>query len=168
MNTTMIFNFKQPYLPSHQDNQENNMAFVNETLTEQDKAWFASFNFQSEFSREPVPVPRKWTIDHENEAVLIVLEGQGADGYDVPPLFLTLIWKGTVVKIEAYNKGTGNFKTGTEEWWRVTEIRCPKILEVESSTVLQLIQEGLDALGSGHRRDVVKAVHIQLPTPKFA
>jgi len=27
--------------------QKHNMAFVNETLTEQDKVWFASFKFQS-------------------------------------------------------------------------------------------------------------------------
>ena len=55
------------------------MAFINETLTEQDKAWFASFNFQSVFTRDLVPVPRKWTIDRERDAVLIGLEGQGTD-----------------------------------------------------------------------------------------
>ncbi|SBT04723.1 conserved hypothetical protein [Candidatus Accumulibacter aalborgensis] len=144
------------------------MAFVNETLTEQDKAWFATFNFRSVFStRDPIPAPRKWTIDRDRDAVLISLEGQGAEGYDVPPTFMVLIWSGQVIRIQAYNRGEGNFWDGTEEWWRLTYIGIPKTLAPQAATVLQLIQEALDAQGTAHRRDIVKAVHIQLPTPKF-
>ena len=143
------------------------MAFINETLTEQDKAWFASFNFQSVFTRDLVPVPRKWTIDRERDAVLIGLEGQGTEDRDVPPIFMVLIWAGQVIRIQAYNRGEGSFERGTEAWWRLTYIGIPKVLEAQAATILQLIQEALDAQGTGYRRDIVKAVHVQLPTPDF-
>jgi len=143
------------------------MAFVNEILTEQDKAWFASFNFQSVFTCDPVPIPRKWTIDHDRDAVLIDMEGQGTEGRDVPPTFMVLIWAGQVIRIQAYNRGEGSFERGTEEWWRLTYIGIPKVLEAQATTVLQLIHEALDAQGTNYRRDIVKAMHIQLPTPDF-
>ena len=55
------------------------MAFVNETLTEQDKEWFVGFRLESEFRKGAlVPSPTKWTIDKERFAVLVALEGQGA------------------------------------------------------------------------------------------
>ncbi len=144
------------------------MAFVNETLTEQDKEWFASFQLESEFRKGAlVPSPTKWTIDKERFAVLVALEGQGADGYDVPPLFLALFWQGKVIRIEAYTRGTGSYQTGTKKWWRVTNILIPKELQGQGDGVLQLIREALDAQGTGYRRDVVKAIHIELPNPRF-
>ena len=99
--------------------------------------------------------------------MLVELEGQGVDGYDVPPLFLALFWQGKVIRIEAYTRGTGSYQTGTEKWWRVTNIFIPKELQGQDDGVLQLIREALDAQGTGYRRDVVKAVHIDLPTPRF-
>ena len=145
------------------------MAFVNESLTEQDKAWFASFKFQSVFTRDLVPLPRKWTIDRDRDAVLIGLEGRGCEGRgdDIPPLFMVLIWASQVIRIQAYNRGEGSYERGTEEWWRLTYIGVQKILEPQVATVLQLIHEALDAQGTNFRRDMVKAVHIQLPTPEF-
>lgn len=143
------------------------MAFVNETLTEQDKAWFASFNFQSVFTRDLVPLPRKWTIDRERDAVLIGLEGQGYEGSDCPPIFMVLIWAGQVIRIHAYNRGEGSADRGTEKWWRLTYIGIPKALEAQTATVLQLIHEALDAQGTNFKRDIVKAMHIQLTTPTF-
>lgn len=144
------------------------MAFVNETLTEQDKAWFASFNFRSVFStRDPIPAPRKWTIDRDRDAVLIGLEGQGFEGRDVPPTFMVLIWAGQVIHIQAFSRGEGSNEKGTEKWWRLTHIGIPKALERQAETVLQLIREALDARSTGFRRDIVKAVHIQLSTPRF-
>ena len=144
------------------------MAFVNETLTEQDQAWFATFNFRSVFStRDPIPAPRKWTIDRDRDAVLISLEGQGAEGYDVPPTFMVLIWAGQIIHIQAYTRGEGSYERGSEEWWRLTYIGIPKALEAQAEMVLQLIREALDAQGTNYRRERVKAVHIQLPAPKF-
>ena len=145
------------------------MAFVNETLNEQDKAWFSSFYFESVFTytQDLVPVPRKWTIDRNRDAVLIDLEGQGYEGSDGPPTFMALIWEGKVIRIQAYNRGEGSYERGTEEWWRLTYIGIPKALEAQAETVLQLIREALDAQGTNFRRDMVKAVHIQLPTPEF-
>lgn len=144
------------------------MAFVNETLTEQDKGWFASFRLESEFRKgELLDAPDRWTADRDRDAFLVSLEGQGADGYDVPPQFLALFWQGLVIRIEAYTRGTGSYQVGTEKWWRVTQILVPKQFQNQRDLVLQLVREALDARGTNYRRDVVKAVHIDLPNPRF-
>jgi hypothetical protein len=144
------------------------MAFVNETLTEQDKEWFASFQLESVFRKgELFEAPNRWTVDRDRDAFLVSLEGQGADGYDVPPQFLALFWQGLVIRIEAYTKGTGSYQAGTEKWWRVTQVLIPKILQDQGDEVLHLIRGALDARGTNFRRDVVKAVHIELPNPRF-
>ncbi len=69
--------------------------------------------------------------------------------------------------VAAYNRGEGSADRGTEKWWRLTYIGIPKALEAQTATVLQLIHEALDAQGTNFKRDIVKAMHIQLTTPTF-
>ncbi len=55
------------------------MAFVNEELTKQDKAFIASFKFTRPIGQihDFAEIPSSWTVDRERNMFLICLGGQG-------------------------------------------------------------------------------------------
>jgi hypothetical protein len=156
-----IANFK------NQNWQENDMAFVNEAVPEDQKSIFdpkVFFNPNSAF-RGPIELYR-WTIDRERHVFLIRLGGGGPwEGGNAPKPkeYLALSWKGEVVKFEARVGASGN----PEAWvadWEVLVVQIPQALEVHRDMVLQLIGEGLNAMGNStcHREGATAVnVHFQ-------
>lgn len=52
--------------------------------------------------------------------------------------------------------------------WKITKIFAPECLLKDKNEMIDLIKEGLDAQGSGGRRDVVKKVNFDfIATPWF-
>jgi len=142
------------------------MAFVNETISEKDKARYDSFGFKSPFTDEPVPA-WKWTIDRERDIFLVPLGGRGLEASEIP-MYWILVWRGNVICFETYRRGRGNYQEGAELWWRITRISMPEKLRCDSEKAIEIIREALDAHGSGFKRDHVIKVHFEeIASPAF-
>ncbi|PKN89268.1 MAG: hypothetical protein CVU51_01060 [Deltaproteobacteria bacterium HGW-Deltaproteobacteria-1] len=144
------------------------MSFVNEVLSEKDKERFASYKIKSKLSSygDLVPIPAKWTIDRDYDAILIRLEGWGMrrTGQGIP-IFIALIWKDQLIRFEAFQEAGGNVEDGYEIWWEVTKVIIPKALEPETETILQLFSEALNVLGVAFAPAIV---HInEIPSPIY-
>lgn len=143
------------------------MGFVNESIAGKGLEQFLSYGFTSPVTGKPIP-PYKWTIDRDRDVFLLSLGGQGGRLPSDIPLFLVLVWKGQVIRIEGNNWGKGDFFKDAETWWKITRLSIPKALEPESETVIALLKEALTERGMIHERDAVKAVHIDLAVqPRF-
>ncbi|MBQ2144370.1 MAG: hypothetical protein II436_04570, partial [Oscillospiraceae bacterium] len=68
-----------------------------------------------------------WTIDHERDFQFFGMCGVGCDE-DHPPMYYCLVWKGIPIRIDTYERGTGNNTVGIREEWRITAILAPKKL----------------------------------------
>jgi hypothetical protein len=134
------------------------MAFVNEVISEADKSKYGAFNFKSPFTGDPVS-PRKWAIDRERDAFLVSLGGRGGERSEIPAFFV-LVWKGEVIRFDAFTKGRGDAQSGVEKWWNIFAISIPKHLESQREEILQLIREAIEVCGQHFDRAYVKAVHI--------
>lgn len=150
------------------EQEKNIMAFVNEAVPEEQKSKFdpkVFFNPNSGWMHRPIELYR-WTIDRERDVFLIRLGGGGPwEGGDAPKPkeYLALSWKGEVVKFDARVTATGTPKAWVADW-AVLDIRIPQAMEAQRDTVLQLIVEGLDAMGNStcHREGAtVVNVHFQ-------
>jgi hypothetical protein len=142
------------------------MAFVNEVLSETDKERFVSYKIKSKLSGfgKLVPIPSKWTIDKDRDAILIRLEGMGSHrtGQEIP-LFIALIWKDQLIRFETFEEAGGNVETGYEVWWEVTKVLIPKALESETDTIMQLFREALVTLGAWFNPGIVHIIKIASP-----
>ncbi len=142
------------------------MAFVNEKIPEADKERFNSFSFKNPVTHEPNKA-NKWTIDRERDIFLVALGGKGAYVTEIP-MFYALVWKNKVINLETYSDGKGNYKSGVEMWWKITRIEIPESLKPYKDQVIELIKEGIDAHGSGYRRDhIVKVNFDRIVPPSF-
>ena len=140
------------------------MPFVNETISEADKARYDPFHFVSPFTRNAPVEAWKWSIDRGRDVFLVSLGGQGGEHSEIPRIF-ALAWKGCVIRIETYCKEIGNVREGYELWWRLSRIVIPKALEPEADVAIALIKESLDASGYYFEREKVKAVHFDFIAP---
>lgn len=122
------------------------MAFVNEFVPEEQKS-----KFDPEIFRQPGPfggpIPLfRWTVDKGRGVFLICLGGGGRE-QEIPRTY-ALSWEGEVVKFDAVQTAEGNRKDGAIVNWEVSNIRIPNQLEAKRELVIQLLREGLDAMGT--------------------
>ena len=127
------------------------MTFVNEFIPEEQKLKFDSKVFSNPLTggRKPISMYR-WVIDRERDAFLIRLGGGGpweGGAAPKPREYLALSWKGEVIKFEALVSAEGNIDAWVATW-EVLNVQIPDALEVHRDLVLQLIEEGLVAMGN--------------------
>ncbi|GHU52910.1 hypothetical protein AGMMS49975_09750 [Clostridia bacterium] len=145
------------------------MAFVNEELNEQDKAFIASFNFiQPIGTKNPADIPENWISDRENEIFLICLGGQGyAFNKEFPPDFWRLIWKGFPIKIETFNSATGNNTIGIKSIWNIDQIAVPRALNIESKLLVETVKDAFDTYERRRNRNIISVEFVKIATPCF-
>lgn len=135
------------------------MPFINELIPEADKARIDWSKFRAWPFSDPHD-PWKWTIDRENDVFFIGLE-TGRWSEHQPSTF-ALSWKGHVVRIEAEDRGVGEFTTGVDMFWTISKVEIPPELRTHKEEVLDILRKAVDAYGSTYRREQVKSVHIDI------
>ena len=146
------------------------MAFVSELVPEEQKTKFDQKVFHSPWTPTQALEPYKWVIDRERDVFVIRLGGdppwEGGNA-PKPKLYLALSWKGEVIKFEAVYEESGRVRDGNAVGnWDVVGVHIPKAFVEHRSMVLELIQEGLDAMGDGLclRERLSKVnIHFNLP-----
>ncbi|PYG83911.1 hypothetical protein LY28_03759 [Ruminiclostridium sufflavum DSM 19573] len=143
------------------------MAFIYEKISETDRQRLNSFNLVSPLTKNKPIAPSKWIIDRERDVFLVSLGGQGFYESEIPR-FYALIWKNNVVLVETFRNGVGSLSDGVEISWKITKIEAKESLLKDKDEMIELIKEGLDAEGSGGRRDCVKKVNFDyIASPWF-
>lgn len=135
------------------------MTFVNEPITEADKARIDFSNIKHPTTRNPI-FPNKWTVDRERDIALIYLGGGGEFG-ERPEIFV-MYWQGQVVDVLLFGSCIGDFPTNDlEVTWRMSGFGIPA--NVSREEMLETLKEALFAFGfmSTDCRDKVKAVHFE-------
>ncbi len=123
------------------------MAFVNELVTEEQKTKIDPKIFYRAY-RGPRDLYR-WVVDRERE-VFVVHVGSGLpwDGTGPRPgEYFALSWKGEVVKFEALVVAEGT-RQSWKGHWDVMEVHIPDAFSARRDEVLELIREGLMAMGN--------------------
>lgn len=137
------------------------MAFVNEFVPEdQKKLLKADARFNKSWGAIDL---RKWTIDRERNVFIVYVQGgmpSLGDEY-VDPDHYAMCWNGEVIKFTAATRSSSKYNEGRVVDWVVHKVGIPPSLELQRDSVLQLIQEGLDAMGTVIcDRDGIAAVNV--------
>ena len=134
------------------------MAFVNETLSENDKVFFNSFELKDPFSKEELArVPEQWSVDKVKKYYLICLGGQGYTmSEEYPPYYYRLIIDNVPIKIVARYQSVGNAKTGINMKWYIQSIYLPnEIKSFPLDKLLLIVKEAFTEYGNIHKHNHV-------------
>ncbi len=127
------------------------MTFVKELVPDEQKAKLDPKVFHSPWTPKQPLRPYQWVIDRERDVFVISLgEDPPWEGGDAPKpkQYLALSWKGNVVKFEAAYQETGRVRDGNAVGhWEVLAAHIPQALDPHRNAVLELIREGLEAMG---------------------
>jgi hypothetical protein len=120
------------------------MAFVNEKISDKDKARISSiitFEKVKERARwiPRVQEPYWWTVDHERGVYLLCLNGKGREQL----AYYAVGINDEFVVFNLDEKGVGDEEVGLKYHWAVHNLKIPINLESRREEIKQLIREGL-------------------------
>jgi hypothetical protein len=123
------------------------MAFVNEKISDEDKARISSiitFEKVKERARwiTRIQDPYRWTVDHEQETYLVCLVGRGREQL----AYYVLGIGDEFIVFNLDEKGVGSDTTGLNLAWEVHDLNIPPVLEPRRNEIKQLIREGLEEM----------------------
>jgi hypothetical protein len=133
------------------------MTFVNELISEEDKAKYDWSKFKAWDFSWPLR-PWKWTIDREKDVFFVGLEGQGRESER--PETYALYWKGFVIRLEVEITGHLNGKFWDEIYWKILRMSIPVEIEMNRDEIILDLREAIDAYGRFHDRSDIKSVKI--------
>jgi len=121
------------------------MAFVNEKISDEDKAKLSSILTFEKISAQAQWIPefsspRWWTVDRERGVYLLFLTGGGRE--QLPYYVLGI--DGQTVVFNVDNVGKGNQSIGIHGCYEVHDLRIPPALESRRDEIKQLLREGLE------------------------
>ncbi|MDO4711313.1 MAG: hypothetical protein Q4A75_04995 [Peptostreptococcaceae bacterium] len=121
------------------------MAFVYRKLTQEERAYIASFKIRSILSTGLAAVPRNASVDEERGMYFFALEGQGYRNgeYDAPPTWCSFIWNGDVFRITIYFTRERKEDGTLHGFYRVVTIYAPEEYEGREEEFIQAIQEAI-------------------------
>jgi hypothetical protein len=119
------------------------MTFVNELISEEDKAKYDWSKFKAWDFSWPLR-PWKWTIDREKDVFFVGLEGQGRES-ERPEVEIT---------------GHLNGKFWDEIYWKILRMSIPVEIEMNRDEIILDLREAIDAYGRFHDRSDIKSVKI--------
>ncbi len=139
--------------------ENDSMAFVNESIPDEDKQRIDFGQLRNPVNGHPLPLPPyQWTVDHERDIALISLGG-GGESSDFPNFFV-LYWQGRFINVHLRYTTTGDFPTNDlEVTWRLEFLG--NLGNIPEQEVIAALQEALieKKYGPWQFRDKVKAVH---------
>lgn len=121
------------------------MAFVNEKISDEDKAKLSSILTFEKISAQAQWIPEyrnptRWTVDRERGVYLIFLTGGGRE--QLPYYVLGL--DGQTVVFNVHDVSQGNHSTGIHGCYEVHDLHIPPTLESRRDEIKQLLREGLE------------------------
>jgi hypothetical protein len=127
--------------------EKNNMAFVNEKVSHQDKTRIFSFVTLEKVKERAKWVhrlqdPYRWTVDHDRGVYLFYLSGGGRDQLD----YYALVIGDEFVVFNLDMKGLGDDTVGLKHNWGVYDLIIPLSLKSRQEEIKQLIREGLEEM----------------------
>jgi len=123
------------------------MAFVNEKISDQDKARISSIiTFEKVKERakwiHKVHEPYRWTVDHDRGVYLVYLTGGGREQQD----YYTLGIGDEFVVFNLDDRWLGDDSVGQKHDWSVHNLIIPISLKSRQEEIKQLIREGLEEM----------------------
>lgn len=125
------------------------MAFKNEKISEQDRAWVAKLvNYESikAISRwvHRFSIPSTWTVDRDRKAFLIGLGGGGGPD-DVGRMpYAVLVLDGQVIVFNLVERSTGSGAVGLHKTVEVHDLILPTALVATKEEIKELLSEALE------------------------
>ncbi|MEQ1661459.1 MAG: hypothetical protein ABL877_02050 [Thiobacillus sp.] len=126
--------------------EENNMAFVNEYISETDIEKYGIKELNLKF-RKPNPKP-DWTVDHERDIYLRYLYS-GREEFSNRHTYY-LYWKGTPLMVVLDLMDAGGAR-GAEQWrhFKLWRLDIPEILKPDEREIIADLKEALIAERGG-------------------
>ena len=121
------------------------MPFVNEQISEQDKArinW-KEFKYWGGDVRGFLN-PSWWTIDRSRDVFFVQLNSGGVPDRGPPPTY-GLCWKGHFVRV--VTKGPSVWSQKDSGAWEIVEVNVPVHLEPNRQEILEVLKEAISAFG---------------------
>lgn len=121
------------------------MAFVNEKISEEDKARILQIISFEKAKALAMWIPRihepsRWTVDHETGAYLVCLVGSGRE--DLAYYALGIEDNFAILNLD--QKVTGDGTSGLEYYWFVQNLSLPNHFEHRRDEIKKLIDESLN------------------------
>jgi hypothetical protein len=124
------------------------MAFKNEKISEQDRAWVSQLvNYEriravSRWIHE-FRQPTFWTADRERQAFFIGLGGGGSPDDEGRLPYAVLVLDGEVVVLNLTNTWTGSLASGLDEAYCVQNLTIPAPLKDREAEIRELIEQAI-------------------------
>jgi hypothetical protein len=121
------------------------MAFINEKLSERDKARIDWSPYLVYLNRRVPFDPFMWTIDRGRDVFLMWI-GKRHPGPHLGPVWFGLNWKGTVIRFLANVSYKTDPGTRSDIYWDI-ELPIPERLVAEQEEVLTVLEEAIQSHG---------------------
>jgi hypothetical protein len=125
------------------------MAFKNEKISDQDRAWvgklvnYESIRAISRWVHQFEPLSCMWTADREREAFLIGLGGGGSPN-DIGRLpYAVLVLDGQLVVFNLVKHWVGNLSAGIDTTFEIHGLIIPDSLEHRRAEIMEILREAL-------------------------
>ncbi|HHY72202.1 MAG TPA: hypothetical protein GX497_03075 [Bacillus bacterium] len=116
------------------------MAFVNELMTKEEIAEFKAKAILNPGYRGKILQPQRWTIDRENNVILIRCMRERFEPYD---LYFLLLWRDIPIAMKLRESWVS---TPNREW-ELLYIEIPKELKDKKDKILQSLKDALIVYG---------------------
>ena len=145
------------------------MAFVYEPMGEMGVEKIRALDLSDPITGKPYfnthrPYPkREWTIDCERDFQFFGMCGVGRDE-DHPPMYYCLVWKGNPIRIDTYERGTGNNTVGIREVFEIACILAPEeLIRVPEKEICEVIREAFIAYAHRNNHNVLSVEFPHMP-----
>jgi hypothetical protein len=143
---------------------ENNVAFVNEKISVEEKSKDSFTGFSGPFGLvkpEDLEVSY-WTIDRERSAFLLYTGGGGGSHVGSPRReWYGLHWNGEIARFAA-DEVVSVDERGQLLTWEYPELRLPESTTISRQDWVALLKDALEAMGLSYHREWVYAVRCDI------
>jgi hypothetical protein len=119
---------------------EKTMAFTNERLTKEEKDNFVARAIPNPGNNFFTLKPSKWTIDRENNVILVWALEEREEPHDN---YFLLCWKDTPIPVKLGEYWTA----GSSRTWELRYIKIPENLKTQEDEIIQRLKEALEVYG---------------------
>ncbi|PYG85609.1 hypothetical protein LY28_03297 [Ruminiclostridium sufflavum DSM 19573] len=116
------------------------MAFVTERMTKEEKDNFAARAIPNPGNKFFILKPSKWTIDRENNVILVWALEEREEPHDNHFL---LCWKDTPITVKLGECWT----EGSPRTWELRHIKIPENLKAQQDEIIQILKDALEGYG---------------------
>lgn len=134
------------------------MAFVYETVTEDDLMFISSMHLMNRFGKHlSLSFGMKWCSDRENNAFLIDIDG----GFCFSPTYFVFLLNKRIIRTDATLKGA-NYDANCNLKWEINKIYLPEDMADEKDNIINLIVSAFRVNRSICAQKYVKSIVVKI------